>query len=117
MKRSDPAIHSIRTKPHTRHIFHRGSGSSDANVLLEERKSPTTLTSPEPAQNRGDASLSNKSAGGGALVTPGGGQDTDGLVVAGETVDTGLDENETELGVLVLAVTLEVLADGDGLVH
>ena len=37
------------------------------------------------------------------------------LVVAGETVDTGLDENEAELGVLVLAVDLQVLADGDGL--
>ena len=37
------------------------------------------------------------------------------LVVASETVDAGLDENETELGVLVLAVSLEVLADGDSL--
>lgn len=31
-------------------------------------------------------------------------------------MDTGLDENEAELGVLVLAVALEVLADGHGLV-
>lgn len=31
------------------------------------------------------------------------------------TVDTRLDENEAELSVLVLAVGLEVLADGDGL--
>ena len=30
-------------------------------------------------------------------------------------MDTGLDENKAELGVLVLAVGLEVLADGDGL--
>jgi hypothetical protein len=30
-------------------------------------------------------------------------------------VDTGLDENETELGVLVLAVALEMLADSDSL--
>lgn len=30
-------------------------------------------------------------------------------------MDTGLDENEAELGVLVLAVALEVLADSDGL--
>jgi hypothetical protein len=30
-------------------------------------------------------------------------------------VDTGLNENETELGVLVLAVTLKVLADGNSL--
>lgn len=30
-------------------------------------------------------------------------------------MDAGLDENEAELAVLVLAVALEVLADGDGL--
>lgn len=32
-------------------------------------------------------------------------------------MDTGLDENEAELGVLVLAVALEVLADGDSLIE
>jgi hypothetical protein len=37
------------------------------------------------------------------------------LVVASKTVDTGLNENEAELGILVLAVGLQVLADGDGL--
>ena len=31
-------------------------------------------------------------------------------------MDAGLDENEAEFGVLVLAVALEVLAHGDGLV-
>jgi hypothetical protein len=31
-------------------------------------------------------------------------------------VDTRLDQNEAELGVLVLAVALKVLADSDGLV-
>lgn len=30
-------------------------------------------------------------------------------------MDAGLDENQAELAVLVLAVALEVLADGDGL--
>lgn len=30
-------------------------------------------------------------------------------------MDTGLDQNQAELGVLVLAVALEVLADSDGL--
>lgn len=30
-------------------------------------------------------------------------------------MDTGLNENQAELGVLVLAVALEVLADSDGL--
>ena len=32
-------------------------------------------------------------------------------------MDARLDENEAELGVLVLAVDLQVLADGDGLLH
>lgn len=30
-------------------------------------------------------------------------------------MNSGLDENKAELGVLVLTVALEVLADGDGL--
>jgi hypothetical protein len=59
--------------------------------------------------------LCDEGGGGGGLVPPGGGEDTDGLVVTRQTVDTGLDENQAELGVLVLAVALEVLADGDGL--
>ena len=32
-------------------------------------------------------------------------------------MDAGLDENETELRVLVLAVALEMFADGDGLIR
>lgn len=32
-------------------------------------------------------------------------------------MDTGLDQNQAELGVLVLAVALKVLADSDGLVE
>jgi hypothetical protein len=59
--------------------------------------------------------LCDKGAGGGALVPPGRWERTDSLVVAGETVDAGLDENEAELGVPVLAVALEMLADGNGL--
>ena len=58
---------------------------------------------------------SHKRAGSRALVSPRRWQGADSLVVAGQTVDAGLDENEAELGVLVLAVALEVLADGDGL--
>ena len=65
--------------------------------------------------------LCNQSRGSGALISPGRGKDTDGLVVAREAVDTGLDENEAaaiirerksrlatpqhvQLGVLVLAI-------------
>jgi hypothetical protein len=38
-----------------------------------------------------------------------------GLVVPGEAVDPGLDQDKTELGVLVFPVGLQVLADGDRL--
>ncbi len=59
--------------------------------------------------------LCHERAGGRALVPPGRWQGADGLVVAGQTVDAGLDEDEAEFAVLVLAVALEVLADRDGL--
>lgn len=59
--------------------------------------------------------LRDEGAGGGALVAPRGGQVANLAVVPREAVDAGLDENEAVLGVLVLAVALEVLADGDGL--
>lgn len=59
--------------------------------------------------------LCDDGGGGGALVPPGRGEDTDGLVVAGQTVNAGLDQNQAELAVTVLAVALEVLADGNGL--
>jgi hypothetical protein len=62
-----------------------------------------------------DHYLCDQGAGSGALVSPGWWQNTNGFIVAGETVDTGLDENETELGILVLSVSLEMLADSDSL--
>lgn len=49
------------------------------------------------------------------LVLPVRRQRLDGLVVATQTVNTRLDQNETELGVLVLPVLLHVLADVDRL--
>ena len=39
------------------------------------------------------------------------------LIVTGEAMNTGLDQDQTELGVLVLPVGLEVLADSNGLLH
>lgn len=60
-------------------------------------------------------SLCDQSAGGGGLVLPGRRQGTDSLVVAGQAVNAGLDQNEAELAVLVLAVTLEMLADSNSL--
>ena len=59
--------------------------------------------------------LCNQSAGSGALVPPGWGQSTDGLVVSRQAVNSGLDENEAELRVLIFAIALEMLADSDGL--
>jgi len=50
-----------------------------------------------------------------ALIFPDRRQDLPGLVVASQAVDTGLHQDETELGVTVLAAALKVLADGDGL--
>ena len=50
-----------------------------------------------------------------ALISPVRRQDTDGFVVAAEAVDAGFDEDKAELGVFVLTVALEVLADGHGL--
>jgi hypothetical protein len=37
------------------------------------------------------------------------------LVVATQSVDTRLDQDEPELGILILPVTLQMLADGNGL--
>lgn len=63
----------------------------------------------------GKTRLCDHGAGGGTLVFPVGLEDTDGLVVSAETVDSGFDQNEAELGVLVFAVSLEMLADGNSL--
>lgn len=59
--------------------------------------------------------LCNHSTGSSTLVSPGWGEDSNGLIVPGETVNSGLDKNETELGVLVLSVALKMLANSDGL--
>ena len=51
------------------------------------------------------------------VLFPHKGQDTDCLVVPGERVNTGLDQDETELGILALAIAIEMLADRDSLYH
>lgn len=48
-------------------------------------------------------------------LLPGRGESLALLVVAGEAVDAGLDVDELELGGVVLAVALKMLADVDGL--
>ena len=59
--------------------------------------------------------LCDHGAGSGTLISPGWWEDTNGLIVTRQTVDSGLDENKSELGVLILSVALEMLADSDGL--
>lgn len=59
--------------------------------------------------------LSHESGSGSGLVLEVGGNGPDSPVVTREPVHTRLDENQTELGVHVLPVALEVLADADGL--
>jgi len=61
------------------------------------------------------ANLSDQRGGGGGLILEVRGDLLGGSVVSSEPVDPGLDENESELGVLVLPVLLEVLSDVDGL--
>merc|ERR1712002_818354 len=60
-------------------------------------------------------SLGDQGGGGGGLVLPGGWQDALGLVVASETVDSRLGQNKTEFRIAILAVPLQMLSDGDGL--
>jgi len=59
--------------------------------------------------------LCDQGTGSGTLVSPSWGENTDGLVVTGETVDAGLNENQTKLGVLILSVSLEMLTNSYGL--
>lgn len=59
--------------------------------------------------------LCDERAGGCALISPGGWQSTDGLVVARKTVDARLDEDQAELAVLVLPVALQMTAYAHGL--
>lgn len=49
------------------------------------------------------------------LVLPGRMQLLGGSVVAGKSVDSALNENESELTVLILSVSLQVLPNVDGL--
>ena len=59
--------------------------------------------------------LCDEGGGGGGLVLKAGGQLAAEAVVSGQSMDAGLDENESKLAILVLLVSIEVLPDGDGL--
>ena len=59
--------------------------------------------------------LGNQSRGGAWFVFPVRWQNALGLVVAGQTVDTRLDQNNTAFTILALASSFQMLADGDSL--
>lgn len=59
--------------------------------------------------------LCDHRAGSRTLVSPGRGQNADCLVIPRQAVDAGFNQDEAELRVFVLAVTLEVFADSNGL--
>ena len=59
--------------------------------------------------------LGNHGTGSGRLVLPVSRKLTGGTVVTSKAVDSGFDQNQSELGVLVLSVALQVLSDLDSL--
>ena len=61
------------------------------------------------------SSLCHQSTCSSALVSPCWWEDTNGLVVPRQTVNTGFNEDEAKLRVFIFAIALEVLADGNGL--
>lgn len=60
-------------------------------------------------------SLVDQSRGSGGLVLPVRRQHRHGSVVSGQSVDSRFDQNQSELRVLVLSVSLQVLSDRDSL--
>lgn len=100
------------------------SASQPIKPSLEHTMIPSTLTpirahtppsTSPPLVSNALCSLCNNSASSRTLILPRRRQRAHGLVVPRQAVDPGLDEDEAEFAVLVLAVALEVLADGDGL--
>ena len=59
--------------------------------------------------------LRDNGCSGGGVVSPGWGKDTLALVVTSQAADTALNQDKTELAVLILAVPLQMIANGDGL--
>jgi len=59
--------------------------------------------------------LCNQGRGSRRFVFPGGRKLLGSFVVTGKTVDSALDKNKTEFGVLIFPVSFQMLADGNGL--
>ena len=58
--------------------------------------------------------LGKKSSGGRRFVLPRWWQDFRGLVVACQTMDTALHENQTEFGIFVFTIAFQMFANSDG---
>jgi len=84
----------------------------DSHTALLRHQHPEVLTSSDAGQV---GHLGYQGGGGRALVLPGGWEDSLGLVVPGQPVDPALNKNKTELGILVLPVTLKMFPDGHSL--
>lgn len=82
-------------------------------ILLVASPSHGSMSMPAPS----NSPLRNHGRRGGALVSPVWRQYTNGLVVSAETVDSGLDQDEPELGVFIFSVSFKVLADRDSLAN
>ncbi|GET92071.1 40S ribosomal protein S13, putative [Leishmania tarentolae] len=61
--------------------------------------------------------LRDHGGGRAGLILPGGRQLLDALVVAGQAVDAGLNQDEAVLGIAILGVAFEVLAHLGGALH
>lgn len=61
--------------------------------------------------------LSDQGGSSGGLVLPVGIQLSGGAVVSGQSVNSALNQDKSELGVLVLLVALQVLSHSDGLLN
>jgi len=96
------------TSPSQEHLI----GSSPMPIIVWPCGTTEQAFIPQPGlRNR----LCHHGACSCALVLPVRLQDTDCLVVSAQTVDSGFNENESEFGVLVFSVALEMLSDGNGL--
>ena len=61
--------------------------------------------------------LVNQSVSSSGFVLPVWWQDSDGSVVSSQSVDSRFDQNQSELSVLVLSVSFQVLSDRDSLLN
>jgi hypothetical protein len=84
-------------------------------LLVRKRRRVKSVKHPITVRVPTSASLTDQSRGRGGLVLPIGRQVTDSLVVPRQSMNTGLDQNQSKLGITILSVTLKMLSDRHGL--